>query len=205
MVELESSKVLVLDTSAVININATGSAADILNALPNDVMVTQQVADELYEGSMQGHDDWSKLCTLQEDGIITTKDLVGKELAVFKSLIDGTACETIGDGEASSIAKATLSGGIVVLDDRKAIRIAQSRFSTLSTIPTIEILLNSRIEQELGRKKQGDAVYSALRKARMSLPPEYETPVLDLIGRERAATCPSLSRKARLALNPSNS
>ncbi len=199
-VDAEFTMVLVLDTSAIINLNATTVAEDILGAFPNDIVVTTQVFDELAAGSMKGYQDYEMLCTLLDAGIVVQSELVGEECMVFRSLVEGSGPTTLGDGESATIAKAFVSNGLAVVDDRKARKIALRRFGKMSVAPTIALLLDRLVEQSLGPAGQVNAVFLALRNARMYVPQENEAQVLGMIGQERAAQCPSLRRELRRKL-----
>ncbi len=192
--------VLVLDTSAIINLHATPVAAGILGAFPNEVVVTSQVVGELAAGRMMGYRDYEMLCTLLDSRIVVQSELIGEECTVFRSLVEGSGPATLGDGESATIAKAIVSNGLAVIDDRKARKLALRRFGKVSVMPTIALLLDRLVEQSLGPTGQVNAVFLALRDARMYVPQEYEAQVLGQIGQDRAAQCPSLRRELRRKL-----
>ena len=189
-----SSPLLVVDASVVINLNATGRARDIIAVLPYRVVVTSVVLAELTAGAIRGHEDAKKLQLLLDGGDIDLVELSSLASEIYASLVGGAAIDTLDDGEASTIAFASVTGAIAAIDERKARRICASRFSGLQIVWTIDLLLDEAITVGLGREEQADAVFNALQLARMRVPHEYLDKILKLIGRERAAQCRSLPK-----------
>jgi len=170
-----SGGVRVLDASAVINLNATDCAHDILRALGDRIVVVDTVVDELAVGTRTSREDPAKL----------------------QDLVAGRASETLDDGEAASIAFALESGGAVVIDERKANRICRERFPQLRLACTVDIFLHPAVGAALGRERLISAVLSALQRARMQVPVHHLASVVDLVGVEQAGRCPSLPRSVR--------
>ena len=195
--EFGGEKGLVLDTSAVINLNGTERTAEIFSAIPNPCVIMSAVEGELRGGQTKGYGDWDRLQLIRRAGLISLVDLSAKEYRIFRRLVDGPRSETLGDGEAATIARACTNNEIAILDDRKAVRIAMTRYDMHRVLPTVVLLLDPRVKQEFGLAGQSDAVYAALRNARMQVPEPYFRSVLMLIGEERAAECPSLRRSLR--------
>ena len=188
---------IVVDFSVVINLNATQRTAEILSVLPVKVEVTELVLDELEKGEAYGCDDGSKLRYWLHQGLIELVQLAGDELAIHRELVAGDARLTLADGEASTIARAVESGAVAAIDERKAFRLCARRFRTVRVLRTVEILLHELVRQQLGLQGVAEAIYLALRDARMYVPPELVDAVVSLIGAQRAGNCPSLPRQAR--------
>lgn len=191
---------IVLDSSVVINLSATGRAAEILRALSIKTEVTELVLGELERGEEYGYDDGSKLRDLLDQGLIDLVRLKGDELAIFRELIAGNASETLADGEASTVARAVVSGAVAVIDERKAFKLCTRRFRTVRVLRTVEILLHELVRGQLGGRGSTEALYLALRDARMYVPPELVEAVVSQIGTARARHCSSLPRKIRKTL-----
>ena len=66
----DPNAVLVADASVVINLTATGSPERIVAALPNPVVVTNDVRRELARGAEKGHEAGKKLQSLIESGVV---------------------------------------------------------------------------------------------------------------------------------------
>ena len=188
---------VVTDASVIINLNATGSAAAIIDAFPNPFLVTANVRRELSMGESRGHVCGEKLEALINEGALTLAELGPVDHIVYRSLIEGGFERTLDDGEAATIAHAVGQDGVALIDERKARNICAARFPALHFSSTAEILLHHAVAERLGESGQGDAVFFALRDARMHVPRDALQEVLDLIGKERAVGCPSLPRSLR--------
>lgn len=188
---------VVADSSVVINLNATRRAEAILDALSNKILVTEQVLRELRSGRGGEHRDSTLLAELIAGGSVEAVRIGESSEDDFIGLVSGAASETLGDGEAATIAKAVEVGGLALLDDRKALRICTKKFPTLSTSGTVDLLRHPRIAEVLTQHQLADAVFHAARDARMHVPASHGRWVLELLGRDRALLCPSLARIVR--------
>ena len=120
---------LCVDASAIINLNASQCAPDILHALPERLLVVDIVVSELEEGRKTGREDAQMLAQLLQAQLIQTDSLGEPDESLFEALVSGTAATTLDDGEAATIAYAAGRSLPIVLDDQKARRIWQERFS----------------------------------------------------------------------------
>jgi predicted nucleic acid-binding protein len=195
---IDSSIPFVADASVIINLNATGRAADIVRAFPNPFQVTSNACAELAIGQRNGYGDAAQLAALIDDGVYRRVELAGACLETYESLIEGSAVQTLDDGEAATIAYAAANNAVAVIDERKALRIGAHRFSGLLIVSTAELLTHPTVESALGPQGQADAVLAALRDARMRVPPAHIKKIVALIGNEAAVRCPSLPKAARL-------
>lgn len=196
---IDSGIPAVVDTSFVINLNATGFSDRIIRAMQTSFIVTEDVLRELKSGSKSGHDDYKKLQGLINLKVITLASLGERGENVYLSLIEGSANQTLGDGEASTIAHAVEIGGVAIIDDKKAKKICRERFPLIPVIMTIDLLTCAAVRNELGRETHKKAIHNALRLARMRITTEKQKYIVKLIGKTMAADCPSLSRKYRVS------
>lgn len=194
----DPNALLVADASVAINLNATGCASRILRALPNRVVITTIAADEVKGDRQNGRRDAELLATLLDDGLIDIVQLSEAAEATFGGLVIGLAIETLDDGEAATIAHASELAGIALVDERKANRICSQRFVELRVASTIDVLAHASVQDALGQQALGDAVFNALRQARMRVLPHHGDWVTNLIGPERANLCGSLPRSFRV-------
>ena len=194
----ESAATLVADTSAVINLNATGYAAEILRAIPNKVVVVDMVPPELQAGHGKGHTDAERMQELIRGGLLRVVSLGGSGWGYFGELVAGPASETLGDGEAGTLAYAAENGASAVIDERKAIRVARCKLPEVVTASTVDILCHPAVLVALEREALALAVFQALRDARMRVLDHHLPWVVELIGSGRAAKCTSLPRSARV-------
>lgn len=188
---------VVLDASVIINVIATGKPNQILRATPNRILVTDDAAAEVDCGesrNLQSHDTITKLADRQSLEIVS----LGNDARLcFDSLVAGAAKQTLGDGEAATIASAIENRGIALIDERKALRICRERFPRLRTATSMDLLMHEQVWKALGRRELADAVFNALVFGRMRVSSEYHESVVDLIGQDRASACHSLPRSVR--------
>ena len=188
---------LVIDTSVGINLTATGIGAQLLHALRRPAFVVQAVIDELKTGAQRGQMVIAAIEQWQRDGLLTIAELSEPSLENFEQLISGPAAETLDDGEAATIAHTLHVSGIAVVDDGKANRIAAQRFPQMRRAATIELLLHDHLLASIGKPAVADAVYAALRGARMRIPDHHTAAVVELLGPERTTLCNSLRKSVR--------
>lgn len=189
---------VVLDASVVINLDATGRAAEILRIFPTPPLVTENARAELQAGAGKAHHDFEKLKQLVRADLCAIVP-IGRGLETYGSLIEGPARETLDDGEAATIACAVTNGRAAMIDERKARRICAERFPDLPILATVDLLIHRATRDALGASGQADALFDALRGARMRVPPESLPAVVAIIGEARAALCPSLPASFRRA------
>jgi predicted nucleic acid-binding protein len=190
---------VIADASVVINLNSTGCAAAILDALPFRVAAPDVVATELGEDRRSGRNDAALLNELTAAGRIAIRPLDEAATQLFGSLVVGTTTETLDDGEAASIAVAVTCDAIVAIDERKARRICAQRFPGLRLLSTAELFLHDDVARKLGRDRQRNAIFRALQTARMRVLPQHVGRIVQLIGADRARQCPSLPKAVRLS------
>lgn len=188
---------VVTDASVIINLNATASAAAIIGAFPNPFFVTANVRQELSMGEFHGHRCGEKLEALISQGLLELAELGPGDDLVYRSLVEGGFEGTLDDGEAATIAYAVGHDGLALIDERKARRICAARFPDLLLASTVEVLLHPSVARRLGESRQSEAIFLALRDARMQVPRQELQEVIDRIGANRAAECPSLPRSVR--------
>ena len=188
---------LVADTSTVINLIATGCAPTILAALPNPIVAVDVIPNELDTGRSRGRLHAERLKEIVAAGHIEIVALGDTGWLHFETLVAGPALETLDDGEAATIAYAAEQGAVAILDEKKGTRICSARFPNVVSVSTVDILLHPKVREALGDETFTDAIFAALRDARMAVFPHHLDEVLRLIGPERAARCSSLSKRFR--------
>jgi predicted nucleic acid-binding protein len=192
----EADRQLVLDASVVINLLATGASAPILRALGIPVLVTDNVVQEVSRDDNNGRPKLALPDELIADGTVSVPRLEGPSLEMFAELVSGSTVETLGDGEAATLAFADAAAASAAIDERKATRIAGSRFPSLRLVTTIDILAHHAVLSELGKVALARAAFQALRIARMQVREHQFEWVATLIGDENVAACSSLRRLA---------
>lgn len=185
------------DASTVINLNATGRARDIAQALGSRFVVVDIVQAELDAGRRSGRRDADLLNGLLSDQLFELVKLDASAMEHFESLVVGPAVATLDDGEAATIAYSITAGATAAIDERKANSICSQRYPGLSLYSTVDILARSDVQKSLGRDELSAAVFRALMHGRMRVLPHNVQWVVDLIGPEQAAACISLPKTAR--------
>lgn len=196
---LPDNELLVMDTSIIINLNATGCVNRILEALPHRVAVLDVVVGELEYGRSKGRNDATMLADLAKAGLVTIASLDDAALLQFESLVVGASGDTLDDGEAATIAYAVSTNSCALIDERKAKRICATRFPQMHLGCTLDIMSHQAVQLALGQPGLADALHSALVSARMRVPPHYMDWLVNLIGYERAAACSCLPETVRQA------
>lgn len=186
---------LVLDTSALINLHASGYGARILAAIPNEVIVSELVAHELEHETSRENGEHGFLHGLVAMGHVTTASMTDLEQDVYSGLVSGSP--SLDDGEASTIAIASCRKFIPIVDERKG------RARALPLIReepgwTLDLFLHPEVRARLSSSELVQGVYLALREARMRISDLQCEQVVELIGIARALECRSLpAYKAR--------
>ena len=188
---------VVTDASVIINLNATASATAIIGAFPNPFLVTASVRRELSMGESRGHRCGERLEVLISQGLLELAELGPGDDHVYRSLVEGGFAGTLDDGEAATIAYAVGHDGLALIDERKARRICAARFPDLLLASTVDVLLHPLVAERLGECGQNEAIFLALRDARMQVPRHRLQEVVERIGAGRAGDCPSLPRAVR--------
>jgi predicted nucleic acid-binding protein len=194
---LTKPETITTDASTVINLNATGCARDIVQALGHKFVVVDIVQAELETGRQSGRRDADLLNALLADQLFELVQLDGDAMAHFESLVIGPAISTLDDGEAATIAYSMTTGATAAIDERKATSICAERFPLLSVCSTVDILARPDVQKAFGKDELSVAVFRALTHGRMRVLPHNVQWVVDLIGPEQASTCTSLPRIAR--------
>jgi len=194
----DTSALIVIDASVVINLIASGFFSEILTALPNRVVIVEEVKFEIENGRQNGHRDADALARMSAEGRIEVVGLRESGQDHFLDLVSGSAAETLDDGEAATIAYALEQGAVPVLDERKANKLCEKRFPTLKRASTIDLFFHEEAFTALGQNLIVDAMFNALYQGRMRVLDHHLDSVKNLIGTDRAAQCNSLPKMARI-------
>jgi len=194
---VENGQPIALDSSVIVNLNATGFADRIVGALTSDVVIVSHVLRELERGEKNGYSDAADLRVLVADGSVLNLPLPSDANRTFLELVTGSAASTLGDGEAATIAYANASGAWAAIDERKARKICAARFSKLRILSTVDILGHPSVMESLTAKELSDAVFNALEVAHMQVQSHHFCWIAMQVGAERLSRCISLPRKIR--------
>lgn len=180
---------IVLDSSAVINILACGQSARFLTTLGCSVVIPRQVIDEISREPMQHFDNGDSFSSLLQSGLLLPHDLVDEYYLSFLDLVGAASPNSLGDGEAATIASAEQLQCAAVIDERKATRIARNRRDPGLTTCTVDLYAYGLTTARYSRDDVASLVFSSMQYARMRIPPDRRAWVVDLIGEDRARQC----------------
>jgi predicted nucleic acid-binding protein len=189
---------LVIDSSVAISLTGTGFAEEILEAIPNPILVERTVKWELSNGRTSGRRNIDILEKLVAANIISVVSMSEGSASLFEALVIGRAADTLDDGEAATISYAVGQSAIAVIDERKAVRICSQRFPELQLASTVDLLSHPKVGVKLGTEHVHLALDRALRETRMRVLPHNQLWVLEIIGENAAANYPSLPKSLRI-------
>ena len=187
-----SAPQLIADASVWINLAATGRMEEVLGALSVPVGVSRTALCELERGKARGYDAFAQVEALVGQGLITTLELDVEDEALFLDLVSGDTAETLDDGEAATLALAFRMKAVAAIDERKATALAGRRFSSLIVRSTTELLFDALPYENEGGGPLAEALFEALRGARMRVPAQLLQRVAEVLGAERVQLCRSL-------------
>lgn len=188
---------LVADASVWINLLASGRGVDILRVLSKPTIIPSIALGELERGRDRGRSAHAGVTSLIAAGYATVIDLPGEAENVYLSLVAGRASQTLDDGEAATLALALHFGGTALIDERKAISIAATRFPVLTVATTTDLFLSRPVRAALDAVQLADALFASLVKARMRVPDHLLDEVCACLGSDRTQQCLSLPARVR--------
>jgi predicted nucleic acid-binding protein len=188
---------LVADASVWINLVASGRAVDILGALTEPTIISSIALDELERGREKGRSAHAGVKQMIGGGFVKVVDLPEVAEDLYLSLVAGRASQTLDDGEAATLALSVHLGATALIDERKAISIAATRFPALSVATTTDLLLSMQVRAALDATQISDAMFASLMEARMRVPDHLLHEVCSCLGPNRTQLCLSLPARVR--------
>ena len=190
---------LVLDASVAINILGTGASLDLLSVMPWPVVMEKRAHREIRRHPIDGSDHIVELAEWERNGWAEVVSMQESARRIFDELTRGTLRKTLDDGESATIAYAVDNSErtVPVVDEKKATKIFLQHWPNRKVLETADVLRALVDMRLITERFASDAVYAALTHARMHVSHRMRPWVLDLIGRDRAAECPSLGHSAR--------
>jgi len=110
------------------------------------------------------------LTRMIDEQIVRVVELEGEALQMFFGLVSGSASQSLGDGEAATLAFAHGMGCTAAIDEKKATRLAADRFGSLRLVTTVDILAHDAVRTSVGDGLLADATFQALWVARSMHP-----------------------------------
>ena len=197
---------VVADASVMINVCACGVGRAVLEALPVRLMMARAAIVEVATDRRTGRADDQILAGFLSDGLVEEGQLDDAGEEIFAKLVIGGAAETLDDGEAASIALALTRGLAVVIDENKANGLCVRRFPQLVRLSSGDLFVHDGVAARLGAAGLCEAVFNALRLARMRVQEHHLEAIVALLSAERLQQCPSLPihvrRRTQTAIEP---
>jgi len=158
--------ILITDASVLINLVASGAAAEILGGCGLEFQVCTDVIAEvkILRDREAGEEHPIVLEPLFAANLLTRIEPETDE--EFELLVDYSALLGAGDGEAICFALAESRGHSIAIDDERAIRRAKRRNPNFETLGTLEILILWQERNGLPDERMGLLLRSIFRFAR---------------------------------------
>jgi predicted nucleic acid-binding protein len=185
----------VIDASVAINLLGTAQAARVLRLISRTVIIEDFARDEVQRDPSNGASGRKSLDELEKSGLLTYARLRDAALPSFLALTGATPPDDLADGEAATIALAADVGAVAVLDDTKASRVARQRHPELVILQSLDMLSCDALVTALSPSELSDIIYAALQNARMRVAQPFRRWTVTVLGKERAARCPSLGTR----------
>lgn len=183
---------VIADTSIMINLCACGAGQEILSALPVQIAMASEAIREVACDRRTGRQDDIILAGFISAGLVVELPLDEAEQGLFGELVIGPAVDTLDDGEAATIALALKRELIAAIDENKANGLCARRFPDLIRVSSTDLFLHDAVVQRLGQLGLCNALFNALKLARMRVQDHHLELIVASIGTERLSECPSL-------------
>ena len=183
---------LILDTGVVVNLNATGFSDRILRSIPVDVFVSESVVREIKRDISTRKSESNDLEQLIAKGLINILVLPVLAQSEYIALVSGSAVNSLGDGEAATIASAFATGAWAAIDEHKARKICSDHYKDLKLASTLDILTHPNVLSEFSETEYTSALLSALEIAHIQIQEQHMDWVVACIGADRIPRCPGL-------------
>ena len=128
-----------------------------------------------------------------KSGLVVVAELPEAAEETYLSLVAGPVSQTLDDGEAATLALALEVGAIAIIDERKAIKLAQTRFPDLRIVSTTDLLLSDVVRAVLSTKSLGAFFTRRCGKPECGCPiifSKRSVPAWDRNGHQIARACP---------------
>jgi len=189
---------MILDTSVMINLIASGRAYDILKALKITIIMEEITAREVGCNPRNNQNAQEDIQQLINAKILTIEKMDEAAFEIFYGLVGAPSPNDLDDGEAATLAQAWITNSIAAIDEKKGNKIANLQYPSLPRCNSLDIFAFPNTAVVLGDEGLTIAVYEALRYGRMRVPQEFDPWVRVLIGPEHASNCLSLKQLKKI-------
>jgi predicted nucleic acid-binding protein len=185
---------LIVDASVMINLLGTGSPGKLLKGHGLPLLMAEEAFGEVKHHPISGHYAAPDLAQLISEGLLEILPLGDTARRTFHDLIANDLTGGLDDGEAATIALAIAHSAhaVPVIDEKKAARLFAGQWAQRVLVSSITLLAQPQVRCQMNESDFADALFSALRHARMRVPIEARSWVHEVIGSDRAAQCSCL-------------
>lgn len=187
---------LVFDASALINILSTNHSAAIFKHIKTNNFVETLVIREITRNSHSKARD-VVIRNLLDNNHLKIVDMSQEETSHFIHLISAPFPDALDDGEAATLAIAKHRNCTAIIDEKKAMRIANTTTPPMSTKSTLDILKWASQEKHLNPSQTSEAILNALITAKMRVPLNFEEWITSILNADDLIRCTSLRKELR--------
>lgn len=182
---------LVIDTSVIINLGASGYGTEILQTLDNHFVTSEEVVGEIKDNSKNTHPKTiSFLNRIIDSELLRVISLTLDEERTCREIINKK--NQIHDGEVVSLVLAKKRGFTAIIDETTGRKVANYELSGKVVGTTMDLLFHPNVLALLGSRTLSAAVYNALRDGGMQTNIHVRGYIVELIGKEPTKKCTSL-------------
>lgn len=172
---------LVLDTSVIINLEASGIGKEILRVIDNDFATTMEVANDIKEISKILHQKTiSFLDSIVASELLPVLSQTDSEKRIHREILNIRS--RLSESEVATIALAKSRSFTPIVDEKLGRRIASEVLLGHLVGRTLDVLLHPRVLSHFDQVSVNQAIYKALRVGRMQISKDDCDFVVGLIG-----------------------
>jgi hypothetical protein len=129
-----------------------------------------------------------------DDELLIHKHIQGEAIKYFFELTGAPSPNDLDDGEAATLAIAITEPAIAIIDERKATKIANELCPETVLFSSLDIFSLQEVEDALTPSGISEALFNAIKHARMRVPAEYVGWVHERLELGQLQECSSMHR-----------
>ena len=170
----------VLDASVIINLLGSGEPVAILRGLRHSCLVEQRTLREIRKHPVPGLPVEPVLAELQSSGLLCEVRMTDAEYEAYLRYVSPPLGTRLGDGESAALAIAR-RGACLVLDERKARKVAASEHPRLPVASSLKLFISSAYRVGWRQPQVMRLVARAQECARMAVPKEEQALLAEVL------------------------
>jgi hypothetical protein len=169
----------VIDGGVLLNLMATGQAANILAALKRKLVFEELSARHLPSDRPEGWPGRKALAALVDRGLIARRSLSKESFGDLLSFTGAPAPNDLDDTEAACVVLAKSLGATMVADGEKTGRIAAQSLGS-PPLHTLDLLSATELVDAIGERGIAEAVATSISTARFRVPRRFDAWMMTL-------------------------